>query len=83
MACENSSVNDYRDLYMRKEDVDGLELTAPSQPGDLHSKLKDLCSARGYATLLSREFVGVVSDPQKKNDSVRVMSWNILAQGTA
>ena len=81
MASKNYSVVQYRDLYMRKEDVDGLDLSDCSQPDHLHSKLTDLCSVRGYVPLLARDFVQVATGSTEAQRSIRVMQWNILAQG--
>ena len=83
---ENDSVERYRDHYMRLEELPGIDMSKVSQPHDLLTKIRDRCNDKGYEPLLARSFVipgeSSAQNASTPKHSIRVMQWNLLAQGT-
>ena len=80
--CENSSVEQYREQYMREESIPGIDISQASNPQDLLAKIRNLCNENDYQPLLGRSFISKEENKDaSRKPSIRVMQWNLLAQG--
>ena len=67
---------------MEKETIDGLDFAAKQTRQELLKKISNV--HKEHNLLLERKWRSVLkySDDESRNKSIRIMQWNILAQGS-